>query len=113
MIPKGTVPFGASSVPFGVGLKTTLCPLGCSIYLNYLMVLSSWKSVKQLTRVTLLTMNSISIILGMQANKCALQATPPGENAGILANLNVVPSTWWRYINDIFTIWPRDKERII
>ena len=27
-IPKGTVPFGASNVSFGVGLKTTLCPSG-------------------------------------------------------------------------------------
>ena len=39
-IPKGTVPFGASDVRFGVGLKTTFCLLGCSNYLNYLEVLS-------------------------------------------------------------------------
>ena len=38
-IAKDTVPFGASNVPFGVGLKTTLCPLGRSNYLNYLKVL--------------------------------------------------------------------------
>ena len=39
-IPKGTVPFGASYVPFGVWLKTTLCPLGSSTYFNYLKVQS-------------------------------------------------------------------------
>ena len=36
----GTIPFGVSNVPFGVGLKTTLCPLRCTSYLNYLKVLS-------------------------------------------------------------------------
>ena len=29
----------------------------------------------------------------------------------ILANLDSVPSTWWRYIDDIFTIWPHGEER--
>ena len=52
-ISKGTVPIEASNVPFGVGLKTTLCPLGCSNCLNYLKVLRGWISEKQLTRVTL------------------------------------------------------------
>ena len=27
-IPKGTVPFGASNVPFGSAPKPTMCPLG-------------------------------------------------------------------------------------
>ena len=35
-IPKGTVPLGAANVPFGVRLKTTLCPLEFSNHLNYL-----------------------------------------------------------------------------
>ena len=49
-IPKGTVPFVASTVAFGIWLKphcvlwdmaqTTLCRLGCSNYLNYLKVLT-------------------------------------------------------------------------
>ena len=46
-IPKGTVPFGASNVPFAVWLKTTMCPLGCSNYLHYLKVMSrleKWKT---------------------------------------------------------------------
>ena len=39
-IPKGTAPFVASNVPFGVWLETTLSRLGCSNYLTYLKVMS-------------------------------------------------------------------------
>ena len=31
----------------------------------------------------------------------------------MLANMNVIPSSWWRYINDIFTIWPHGKKQLI
>ena len=30
----------------------------------------------------------------------------------ILANLGAVPSTWWRYRDDIFAIWPHSEERL-
>ena len=30
----------------------------------------------------------------------------------ILANLDAVPSTWWRYIDDVFAIWSHGEERL-
>ena len=37
---KAQFPLEVSNVPFGGGLKTTLCSLVCSNYMNYLKVLS-------------------------------------------------------------------------
>ena len=31
----------------------------------------------------------------------------------MLANMHAVPSTWWRYIDDIFAIWPHGEEQLI
>ena len=30
----------------------------------------------------------------------------------MLANMDAVPSTWWKYIDDIFAIWPHSKEQL-
>ena len=31
----------------------------------------------------------------------------------ILASVDRAPTTWWRYINDVLTIWPHGKEHLI
>ena len=31
----------------------------------------------------------------------------------MLAKMGVIPSTWWRYIIDIFAIWPNGEEQLI
>ena len=31
----------------------------------------------------------------------------------LLVNMDIIPSTWWRYIEDIFAIWPHGKEQLI
>ena len=31
----------------------------------------------------------------------------------MLANMDAVPSTWWRYIDDVFAIWPHDEEQLV
>ena len=31
----------------------------------------------------------------------------------MLANMDVVSSTWWRYIDDTFAIWPHSGERLV
>ena len=30
----------------------------------------------------------------------------------MLASMEETPSTWWRYIDDIFAVWPHDQERL-
>ena len=30
----------------------------------------------------------------------------------ILASTEKTPSTWWRYIDDVFATWPRDEEQL-
>ena len=40
-------------------------------------------------------LNSISIMLGMPVSKCALRATPPGENAGeVIPEIYTVGAYW-------------------
>ena len=31
----------------------------------------------------------------------------------MLAKLDAVPSTWWRYIDDVFAIWPHGEEQLV
>ena len=31
----------------------------------------------------------------------------------MLAKMDAVTSTWWRYINDVFAIWPHGEEQLI
>ena len=31
----------------------------------------------------------------------------------MLAKMDAVPSTWWRYINDVFAIWPHGEEQLV
>ena len=30
----------------------------------------------------------------------------------ILTSMEKTPSTWWRYIDDVFAIWPHDEEQL-
>ena len=31
----------------------------------------------------------------------------------MLAKMDAVPSTWWRYIVDVFAIWPHGEEKLV
>ena len=31
----------------------------------------------------------------------------------MLAKMDAVPSTWWRYIDDVFAIWPHGEEQLV
>ena len=31
----------------------------------------------------------------------------------VLAKMDAVPSTWWRYIDDVFAIWPHGEEQLV
>ena len=31
----------------------------------------------------------------------------------MLDKMDAVPSTWWRYTDDVFAVWPHGKEQLI